>query len=225
MFHLNEKIENDEVYVIAVNDIEIGEAFTEENIRVIRPSNGLSPKYYHEILGEYSTRKIKRGEPIHVEDIRDKKIDEASDRYELRDAEADDINLLFTWANDPVTRKNAFHTEQIPFEDHKRWFTKLLNDSTQRQYIFMKNGQPVGQIRFSISEDEAEIDYSIAPDKRGYGYGKCMIELAKKRFHADCPEVKKLIGQVKIENYASSNCFKKSGFDETFQQFEYNYKE
>tara|TARA_Y100001935_G_C17289762_1_gene502566 strand:+ start:708 stop:1751 length:1044 start_codon:yes stop_codon:yes gene_type:complete len=45
-------------------DIEIGEQFTNKNIRVIRPGFGLSPKFYDIILGKKSNRKLKKGTPL-----------------------------------------------------------------------------------------------------------------------------------------------------------------
>ena len=48
----------------AIKDIAEGEAFTEANIRSIRPGFGLPPKQLHEILGKTATKDIKRGEPL-----------------------------------------------------------------------------------------------------------------------------------------------------------------
>lgn len=53
----------------AVKDIKKGELFDENNIRSIRPGDGLHPKYYKKILGTYSPRKIQRGEPLKIKDI------------------------------------------------------------------------------------------------------------------------------------------------------------
>jgi pseudaminic acid synthase len=50
--------------IFVVKDVKKGEAFTEENIRVIRPSNGLAPKYYNNVIGKVSSREIKRGTPL-----------------------------------------------------------------------------------------------------------------------------------------------------------------
>lgn len=145
--------------------------------------------------------------------------------FDLRMVTKDDIDLLFAWANDSQVRKNAFHTEKISYEEHRKWFSKLINDQSQIQYIFMLNGEPVGQIRFSISEDEAKIDYSIAPTKRGNGYGRIMLKLAQEEFLKTYPTVKTLIGQVKTGNHSSEKCFTECGFDEVFSQFELRIKE
>lgn len=50
--------------LFAVRDIRAGEAFTEENVRSIRPGYGIKPKYLDELTGRKSMRQIHRGEPI-----------------------------------------------------------------------------------------------------------------------------------------------------------------
>ena len=50
--------------LFAVKDIRKGEAFTEENVRSIRPGAGLSPKYYGEIIAKYAKHDITRGTPL-----------------------------------------------------------------------------------------------------------------------------------------------------------------
>ena len=47
--------------VYAVSDIEAGEEFTSENIRVIRPGFGLPPKELPKLLGRRASRRIDRG--------------------------------------------------------------------------------------------------------------------------------------------------------------------
>ena len=50
--------------VYAAKDIAAGEAFTKENIRVIRPGLGLAPKHYDELLGKPASKAIKAGTPL-----------------------------------------------------------------------------------------------------------------------------------------------------------------
>ena len=47
-----------------VKDIKAGEKFSTENIRVIRPGDGLESKYWEQLLGTNSLRDYKRGEPF-----------------------------------------------------------------------------------------------------------------------------------------------------------------
>lgn len=42
-------------------DINEGDVFSKDNLRIVRPGYGLSPKYYEDILGKVATRKLKRG--------------------------------------------------------------------------------------------------------------------------------------------------------------------
>ena len=50
--------------VFVVKDMEAGEAFTEENTRIIRPGYGVKPKYFKDILGLTACQDIKRGTPF-----------------------------------------------------------------------------------------------------------------------------------------------------------------
>jgi len=50
--------------LFAIKDIKKGEPFTEENIRSIRPSFGLPPKYLKLILGKKAKKDIKMGTPL-----------------------------------------------------------------------------------------------------------------------------------------------------------------
>jgi pseudaminic acid synthase len=45
-------------------DMKAGEVFTEDNLRVIRPGYGLSPKYYDLILGKTVKKDVKKGAPV-----------------------------------------------------------------------------------------------------------------------------------------------------------------
>ena len=55
-----------------VKDIKKGEKFTSENIRSIRPSNGLHPKFYEKILGKTANQDLKFGTPLKSDYIEEK---------------------------------------------------------------------------------------------------------------------------------------------------------
>jgi pseudaminic acid synthase len=52
-----------------VNDIKSGEKFDSTNLRVIRPGDGLQPKYYETILGKKASKDIKAGTPLTWENL------------------------------------------------------------------------------------------------------------------------------------------------------------
>ncbi len=55
--------------VFVVKDIRAGEMLTDQNIRVIRPADGLAPKYYDEVLGKTASRDLERGTPLQMDMI------------------------------------------------------------------------------------------------------------------------------------------------------------
>lgn len=60
-----QKIEHQESRsLFVVKDIQSGEVLTSENIRSIRPGNGLHPMHYEEILGKKAIRSLKKGTPL-----------------------------------------------------------------------------------------------------------------------------------------------------------------
>lgn len=50
--------------IYVVKDIKEGEKFTTENIRVIRPGDGVEPKYFEQIIDKKSNRDYIKGEPL-----------------------------------------------------------------------------------------------------------------------------------------------------------------
>lgn len=55
--------------IYVAKDIEAGEKFTEENIRIVRPGYGLEPKYYPILLNTVAKRDYSMGTPIKFEDL------------------------------------------------------------------------------------------------------------------------------------------------------------
>ena len=138
----------------------------------------------------------------------------------LRRATETDIDLLFQWVNEQTVRRNAFSTAEITYEEHVKWYKKTLSRSDCRQYIYMSGNEAIGQIRLTINEDEAEIDYSICLEKRGMGYGKQMLSLLRMQVKQDFPNIRRLIGKVKPENLASQKAFVSMGYEEKYRVFE-----
>jgi len=55
--------------LFVVEDVQAGDPFTSENVRSIRPANGLPPKYIAKILGRLTTKDIEAGTPLDWESV------------------------------------------------------------------------------------------------------------------------------------------------------------
>lgn len=72
-YELSETVEKNRKFarsLFVVEDIAIGELFTQKNIRSIRPGYGLAPKHIEEIIGKAAKQNIKRGTPLNWEMIK-----------------------------------------------------------------------------------------------------------------------------------------------------------
>ncbi len=138
----------------------------------------------------------------------------------LRKATEQDTDLLFQWANEKSVRDHAFSTKKIAYKDHIKWFKEILYKDDAMQYIYMHDGQAVGQVRVNCTDIEAEIDYSICAEKRGLGYGRDMIGLLYEQVRQDFPQIKKLTAKVKINNIASHRVFLNTGYKNVYSVYE-----
>lgn len=55
--------------IYVVKDIKSGDVFTKDNLRVIRPGDGLQPKYYEALLGKKASKDINAGTPFSWETL------------------------------------------------------------------------------------------------------------------------------------------------------------
>ncbi len=66
-YKVSQKEQNSRVFrrsIFAVKDIAAGEAFTSENIRVIRPAHGMHPRYFEQVLRANACARVERGTPL-----------------------------------------------------------------------------------------------------------------------------------------------------------------
>ncbi len=139
----------------------------------------------------------------------------------LRVVTAKDRDLIFLWANDAMVRKNSFNIAPIAYDSHCAWFEKRLNSANTAFYILEDNNIPVGQIRYDIEDTIATVNYSIAQEYRGNGYGIKIIELGEVLVREALPSVKKIVARVKKENQVSRMIFKRLQYIEKVEEGEY----
>jgi UDP-2,4-diacetamido-2,4,6-trideoxy-beta-L-altropyranose hydrolase len=131
----------------------------------------------------------------------------------LRRATKADVDLLWTWANDPPTRAASFSTDSIPWETHQRWFEEKLRDPNCLLYIGELPDTTVGQVRIDCQGTEGVLSLSVASNQRGNGYGQALLVRAC-QVAFETRGLNQIHAFIKPENKASVRLFQKAGFEE-----------
>jgi N-acetylneuraminate synthase/pseudaminic acid synthase len=71
-YSVNEKNRKFARSLFVCEDIKKGERITPKNVRSIRPSDGLHPKYHDSVVGRTASRDLERGTPLKLEDVDEK---------------------------------------------------------------------------------------------------------------------------------------------------------
>lgn len=129
-------------------------------------------------------------------------------KFHVRRACLSDEEMLLSWANDPLTRRNSFSPDEILPDIHRRWFySKLRNVDSVFMYIIETEDQiPIGQVRFEESDGRWGINYSLAAEFRNMGLGKKMLNASLCAFRREHKGVL-VVGKVKEENISSCKVF------------------
>ncbi len=130
----------------------------------------------------------------------------------LREADENDLIILYEWTNDSEVRKNSFSDKKIAFEEHKKWFFDKLKSVKTDMYVYIYDGVPVGQIRIDYKNNIGIISYSIAKEYRGHGLADRMLELAEEKVKENRKDINILQANVKMENKISQKKFENQGY-------------
>jgi UDP-2,4-diacetamido-2,4,6-trideoxy-beta-L-altropyranose hydrolase len=126
-----------------------------------------------------------------------------------------DCILLWQWANDPRVRSASFSSDLINWDEHQKWFSNKLDDSNCFIFVALnRDGIPIGQIRFDLRDEEAEIDFTIDKKYRNTGYGYMLINEGLKEI-SRLKSVRKFHAYIKPTNEPSLRSFERSGFEKS----------
>lgn len=129
----------------------------------------------------------------------------------LRPATAEDTQRLFSWRNDPDTRRGSFDEREIPWDEHRSWFESSLARGDRRIYIASVDGTPVGVLRVDLAGDEGTVSITIASEWRGQSIGVTALGMLARRVGLECG-VARLIAHVRPENTPSIRAFEAAGY-------------
>lgn len=125
-----------------------------------------------------------------------------------------DAERLLAWANDPATRAAGFHPLSIDAAEHERWLAARLASTSSRLFIGLDGARPVGQVRLEADDaGRVEVGISVAPEARGRGIGRALLEAGLAAGIADTTlHVVVFVARVRPDNAASVATFRGAGF-------------
>jgi len=131
----------------------------------------------------------------------------------IRAVRADDSESLFAWRNHPSIRAVSRNSDSINREEHRRWFTTVLNDPNRVLLIGEQNDIPVGVVRFDIQKRQAEVSIYLVPGNNGRGCGRDLLHRAEMWFVQHWPGINVLHADVLGANERSHQLFLSSGYE------------
>ena len=126
-----------------------------------------------------------------------------------RPAQRNDAKTYFDWANDPAVRSNGFHTEKLEWENHCRWFQKMMQSPDCHLYLVSDvSDNKVGQVRLTPDPSGyLEIGFSVDPAFRKKGLGLILLQHVLTTETSKHPNTRGFIARVKQTNKASARIF------------------
>ncbi len=130
----------------------------------------------------------------------------------LRPSNIDDCSLIYDIITDPLVIQATFKQKSILWDEHKKWYFESISNPKRLMYVIEDyNKNIIGQLRFDIEADKAEVSIVLNKQSRGQGYGA-------KALYLGCIEVnnktgiKEYYAYIKNGNRQSLKTFRKAGF-------------
>ncbi len=194
--------------LFVARDVKAGETLTCDDVRSVRPADGLHPRFMPEVLGRVAARDLSAATPLTWDAVG---VLTPHAAIELRAATSDDSARLLGWRNDATTRAMSIERGEVSHTDHDRWLTSILSDSTRALFICTQAEKEVGTVRLSArAAAESEIAITVAPEHRRKGLAHAILVAAERvaRERGD----RRLVAQIRMENEASMRAFKRAGY-------------
>ena len=123
----------------------------------------------------------------------------------IREATLSDLEVLFEWRNDPITRSSSHNTDPVQIDGHTKWLASVLSNPSRKLYIAESGVIPIGTVRCDYDDHGVELSWTVAPTARGKSLGKQMVKLV-----ADV-QTRPIRAEVKDGNTASERIALYSG--------------
>lgn len=194
--------------LFVARDVEEGAVLTCDDVRSVRPADGLPARELPAVLGRVASRKLTAATPLSWDAVG---AEAKRPVVTLRPATSDDAAQLLVWRNDPTTRAMSITDGEVSPSDHAAWLGKTLGSADRKLFVAESGGQAIGQIRLDRAAGATwEISITVAPNARGKGFSPAMLRAAE----TPAKELggKRLVAVIKKGNESSVRAFKGAGY-------------
>lgn len=134
----------------------------------------------------------------------------------------EDAKFLFELRNEPEVRAVSWNREPLAWDNHIMWFRKSLANLNRSFFVLRSDsGEPVGQVRYDVSGEIAEVSVSVSNRFYGKGYASNGLKKSVKVFFESFPKVLVIFAHIMSDNIASIRTFEKAGYkDKKMVNFE-----
>lgn len=134
-------------------------------------------------------------------------------KFFARAATLADSEILLTWRNDPLTRKQSREVILVSPTEHRDWLAMVLADPHRHLFIVeTESGAPAGTVRFDIDSDSTvEVSITVSPHFRGKNFGSPMLLSAELALREQT-HVNVFRAFIKRDNVASVRLFESAEY-------------
>lgn len=198
--------------LFVARDVAAGAVLTCEDVRSVRPSDGLHPRYLPNVLGRRAARDLVAGTPLTWDAV----AAPPEPGLTLRAAKREDGAKLLAWRNDPLTREMSISSAPVTPAEHEAFLARSLDATDRVLCIAEDGGAAVGTVRLDAkASGEWEISLTVAPDARGRGYATRMLRAAEGL--ARSRGAVRLVAVLKPTNARSVAAFRGAGYHSFFE--------
>ncbi|MGO9229795.1 MAG: pseudaminic acid synthase [Bryobacteraceae bacterium] len=151
--------------LFVVQDVAAGEAFGPKNVRSIRPSHGLHPRFLDAVMGRRAARDVELGTPLRWDMVGSSECGRlAGERVYLRPMNEGDTDSVVRWRSDPSVSCQLFALRSPTAAEHESFLADMQKRGDRREFIIVlcHEDRPVGQIGLSrIDSASGEAEYGI----------------------------------------------------------------
>jgi len=193
--------------LFVARQVTAGDVLTCDDVRSVRPANGLDPRHLPEVLGRRASCDLSAAKPLTWEDVGRRPVDE----LRLRPATPADSERLLGWRNDPLTRAMSIEQREVTREEHAVWLARSVDQVGRVLLVAEAKGQPVGTVRLDAHDQGVwEVSLTVGAEHRGKGHAAAMLRVVEGV--ARSRGAIRLTAVIRADNAPSIRAFKRAGY-------------